>query len=535
MSEKLIDIKFAETAAASSMTTEIAVRSRTPDWMMYFGYLPDPDLVLSKLGAALSTYKQLLTDAHVWACYSARKAAVMSCEWDIREKQGGGSRANKKAVTLIEEVLDGLDMDRVLSDMLDAPFYGMSPMEVIWTAAGGTGGRRPEVGGSEIFPASRWIPERIEGKPPDWFVFGLENDLRFLSRDEQIEGEKLPEKKFILPRHHPTYENPYGERLAARCFWPVAFKKGGLKYWAVFTEKYGMPWVVGRVPRRTNETERAALLANLITMVQDAAAVINDDERIELVEQKGKEGSANIYAGLVDAANKEISKAILGQTATTEGTPGKLGEEKGQVETKKDLVDKDKRMVKQQMDMLFQWVVSLNLGGAAAPELVWQEEEDIQADRAERDGKLHEQGVRFRKDYYVRAYGFEDTDLEVTEQGAEAGGQRSEVGGQGSEVGDQGAEDGARGTEFQKSVRVRFRQEEADRIAFEAAKASQEAVAALIEPVLREIEGAASFEEMGERIYAMYPEMDSKLFQDLLARAMFAGSAVGYAAAGEDE
>jgi phage gp29-like protein len=486
---------------AEGMGAEVAVRSRRPDFWGMFNYLPDPDEVLRKLGLDMTVYRQLLTDAHVWACYSSRKAAVQSCEWDIREKQGGSKRASKKAIQFIEDIMSGLDIDQVITDMLDAPFYGMSPVEIIWKTTG-----------------SGWIPEKLEGKPAEWFVFSMENELRFLSTEHQIEGEILPDMKFLLARHHASYLNPYGERLAARCFWPVAFKKGGMKYWSIFTEKFGMPWVVGRVPRMTNETDRAALLSKLVTMVQDAVAVINDDERVEFLEEKGKTGTSGIYSELIDTCNKEISKAVLGQTATTEGTPGKLGEEKGQVETKKDLADRDKRMIASQMNLFFSWAVMMNLSNTDAPVFVWQEEEDIQSDRSERDERLYQQGARFTKNYYMRAYGFEESDLEIIEQ---------------AQMPDQnglmpGFKSGAKSSNFAQD---RFSRESADKVSSEASIASQEAVSKLLEPVLSQIEGAKSFDEVGEILYGIYPDLDSSTFQDLLARAMFASAGTGYGAA----
>jgi phage gp29-like protein len=493
---------------AEGMGAEVAVRSRRPDFWGMFNYLPDPDEVLRKLGLDMTVYRQLLTDAHVWACYSSRKAAVQSCEWDIREKQGGSKRASKKAIQFIEDIMSGLDIDQVITDMLDAPFYGMSPVEIIWKTTG-----------------SGWIPERLEGKPAEWFVFSMENALRFLSTEHQIEGEILPDMKFLLARHHASYLNPYGERLAARCFWPVAFKKGGMKYWSIFTEKFGMPWVVGRVPRMTNETDRAALLSKLVTMVQDAVAVINDDERVEFLEEKGKTGTSGIYSELIDTCNKEISKAVLGQIATTEGTPGKLGEEKGQVETKEDLIEKDKRMVASQLNLFFQWAVMMNLSNSEAPVFHWQEEEDIQADRAERDDKLKNQGVRFTKSYFTRVYGFEETDLEIAEisQGQEIP--------PGDDKNMPGFRSGAKSSNF---AHDQFSQESADKMSREASIASQNAVSKLLEPVLSRIEVAKSFDEVGEILYGIYPDLDSSTFQDLLARAMFASAGAGYAAAGSE-
>ncbi len=38
--------------------------------------------------------------------------------------------------------------------------------------------------------------------------FDEENQLKFRTK-ENMNGEELPSKKFILPRNEPTYENPY--------------------------------------------------------------------------------------------------------------------------------------------------------------------------------------------------------------------------------------------------------------------------------------------------------------------------------------
>lgn len=381
------------------LVSEIAVRSRTIDWMGFYAYLPDPDPVLEKLGQTLPVYRQLLSDAHVWSCCLSRKAGTLNQEWEILEGSEGSRRANKAAYELIEKCMARMDVRQIVSEMLDAPFYGMSPIEVMWKYMDGG-----------------WLPDRVEGKPPEWFVFSMENELRFLSRENMINGEELPPMKFLLARHHATYQNPYGERVLSRCFWPIVFKKGGFKFWAVFTEKYGMPWLVGKVPRATNETERAALLTRLVSMVQDAVAVINDDESVEINEAGDKRGSADIYEKLISASNREISKAVLGQTLSTElDKGGSYAATEGHLEVREDIVEMDKNMVKSSFNTLFKWITDLNLSGAIAPEFGFYEEEDIQEDLAERDKALTDQGVRFTPEYYQRSYNLEETDFTLGE------------------------------------------------------------------------------------------------------------------------
>jgi phage gp29-like protein len=84
------------------------------------------------------------------------------------------------------------------------------------------------------------------GKPVRWFGFDTDNHPRFRSAGNPWLGEELPFGKFVFARHFPTYDNPYGLRLLSRCFWPAAFKKGGIKFWVTLAEKYGMPFMLGK-------------------------------------------------------------------------------------------------------------------------------------------------------------------------------------------------------------------------------------------------------------------------------------------------
>lgn len=482
---RFIELDKRKPGETESLVGEIAVRSRTIDWMGFYAYLPDPDPVLEKLGQTLPVYRQLLSDAHVWSCYMSRKSGTLNQEWEIEEaKEGKSKRANRAAHEAIDRLLSRIDVGQIISEILDAPFFGISPLEVVWGISDGL-----------------WLPERVEGKPPEWFVFSMENELRFLSQDNMIEGEELPERKFLLARHHASYQNPYGERVLARCFWPVAFKKGGFKFWAIFTEKYGMPWLIGKVPRATNETERGALLTRLTSMVQDAVAVINDDESVDIQEAGDKRGSADIYEKLVSAANREISKAVLGQTLSTElDKGGSYAATEGHLEVRQDIVDMDKRMVCQVMNTLFKYVVELNFAGAAAPAFAFYQEEDIQKDRAERDKTLTEQGVRFTADYYRRAYNLQEGDFELGEPAPKTPGGFAEAAKSATGAKDDSPSDTLYALGEKTASSARF-----------------EGLMTAIEDLLGRV---STLEEFRDQLLDIYEDMDPGELGNLMARAM---------------
>jgi phage gp29-like protein len=320
---------------------EFAPRSRSIDFFGMWSYLPDPDPVLEKLGETMRVYRELLTDSHVWSCYESRTAGTLSKEWGLVQPDRG--EVSEKIMDACEEMLDGLDVTQILTDALETPWFGMAPLEVTWRRDG-----------------RMWIPAAVTGKPQEWFAFDAENQPVFLSIDNPM-GEPIPPLKFIIPRHHASYRNPYGERVLSRCFWPVTFKKGGWKFWTVFCEKFGMPFITGKVPRGTKTADREHLLSNLAAMVQDAVAVINDDESVDLTEAAGKSSSAGVYSGLIDAANREVSKASLGQNLSTELTQGgSYAATSSHMEVRGDIVDKDKRPCRTAMNTLLSWFVAIN-------------------------------------------------------------------------------------------------------------------------------------------------------------------------------
>jgi len=280
-------------------------------------------------------------------------------------------------------------MDRIINEILDALFFGYQPMEVIWENVG-----------------NYTLPKNIVGKPPEWFSFWTDNSLRFRTR-ENFMGEELPPRKFLLPRHRATYKNPYGFPLLSRCFWPVAFKKGGLKFWMTFTEKYGMPFSVGKLPRGSSKKDINDLLGNLQNMVQDAVAVIPDDSSVEIIAAGASKASGELYESLCQFNNTEISKAILGQTLTTEigKTGGSHAASKTHQEVRGDLVMGDKKLVQGIFNLLIRWIMEINFpAGGDCPKLSFYEEENIDQSLPDRDKKLSDMGVRFNAKYYQEEY-----------------------------------------------------------------------------------------------------------------------------------
>ena len=377
---------------AKKLSDEIATRKRSINFYSLGSYLPDPDIVLRKQGKDVKIYRELFCDPHVFACIQSRKAGVLSLEWEINR----GLDKTKDA-ELVEDLLKKLDIHKLINDILDATLFGFQPIEIMWGKVG-----------------NYVLPLELKAKPPEWFCYDEENQLKFRTK-EHYWGEGLPPKKFLCPQNNPSYDNPYGERVLSRVFWPVTFKKGGLKFWVVFTEKYGIPHLIGKHPRGATKEETDKLADLLEEMIQDAIAVIPDDSSVE-IQEANKSSSAEIFEKLIDKMNSEISKAILGQTLTTEiGTTGSYAASNTHMAVRQDIIDADKKLVEKTVNQLIQWIYEINFANAEVPVFELYEPEDVDLTLAQRDKILSDTGVKFTKEYFIKTYGLEEEDFDIRE------------------------------------------------------------------------------------------------------------------------
>jgi hypothetical protein len=126
----------------------------------------------------------------------------------------------------------------------------------------------------------------------------------------------LPTEKFMVYTYMPSYELPHGQsdlRAAHKHWWS---KDVILKFWNLYLEKFGMPTAKGAYRRGMPKSQQDDLLRVLDKIQQETAIVVPEDVQIELLEaQRG--GDAG-YLAAVEFHNKQIAKAILGQTLTSD-------------------------------------------------------------------------------------------------------------------------------------------------------------------------------------------------------------------------
>jgi phage gp29-like protein len=375
---------------------QFATRARANDFTRLMRTLPDPDPILRKMGRGVTALQELLADSHLESVWSVRCSAASGAEWFCAA--GGEGGREKEAAAAYAAQLAALDTPHIMEEMMDAVAFGYSPLEVIWENDGG-----------------RWGISDIAGKPPQWFEFDQNNRLVF--KTGAAGAEELPANRFLVARHRPSYANPYGVKVFSKCYWPATFKKNGFRWWTVFVEKYGGAFLYGKYPSNAGSAFKTELLNALESMAADAVAIAPEGSQITIESLANKGSVSTVHSEYIEAANKEISKAVLGQTLTTDiGKAGSYAAAQAHNLVREDLAAADRRRISACFNRLAAAWTFYNFGSEVKPPLFeFVRDEDLQTERAERDKNLYAVGWRPKKSYIVREYEIPEEDFDIAE------------------------------------------------------------------------------------------------------------------------
>lgn len=351
--------------------------------------LPVEDTVLLERGGGdYRLYNEVWRDDHVKSAVEQRRRAVIARPWEVRP---GGKRAiDKAAADFLRENIDALGWDAVCDKMLAGVFHGFSVAEAMWTQDG-----------------RYWRLGELRVRNRRRFGFNHLDQLVLKTMARPL-GEPMPDRKFWIFATGADHDDaPYGLGLAHWLYWPVWFKRNAHRFWAVFLEKFGTPAVKGTYPAGTPEAQQTELLDSLRDLRQDSAVVVPEGMAVELIEAT-RAGTAD-FAGFVEAMNKAILVAAIGQTASTQGTPGQLGAGETRDKVRLDIVKADADLLGASFNgSIARWLTEWNFPGAAVPG-VWrivEDSEDLKA-RSDRDKNIYTMGYKPTLKYVEETYGGE--------------------------------------------------------------------------------------------------------------------------------
>lgn len=243
-------------------------------------------------------------DLHYLSVLGTRKRQVS--QLPITVEAASDAPIDQAKAQMIRDWLRRDTLEGELFDMLDAVGKGLSFIEIVWDTR-----RRP------------WLPAKLIWRDPRWFEPDRIDGTFF-----RLRGQGLPTAlqpfKFIQHVHPAKSGLPIRSGLARPVAWAYLFKSFGLKDWVAFAEIFGFPIRVGKYGAGASGDDIRVLLRAVSQISRDAAAVIPDSMTLDFINGQTT-GGGDLYARLCEYLDKQISKAVLGQTATTDSQGGGLG------------------------------------------------------------------------------------------------------------------------------------------------------------------------------------------------------------------
>ncbi len=263
-----------------------------------------PDDLVSRKGLAI--YDEMQHDSQVRSCLNTKKFAVLSKGWQLIP--ASDRQDDIRIAGFIKYCLDDMkgSVQDMLFNILDALAKGFSIMEINYKLIPGG----PYAGMVGL--------ESVKSKDPAMFGFDMDEylNIRGLTISESGTQADLPLEKFIVYTYMPVYEMPYGQSDLRSAYKHYFSKEILTKFWNIHLEKYGMPTAKGSYRRGMPKDQQDELLRILDRIQQETAIVVPEDVGIELLEaQRGGEAG---YMQAIEYHNKQIAKAILGQTLTSD-------------------------------------------------------------------------------------------------------------------------------------------------------------------------------------------------------------------------
>lgn len=261
-------------------------------------------------------------DSHLFSLLQTRKNAVIGLDFEILPYSD--DPMDKETAKLVQEVIYSIDrLEDLFIDLLDAIGKGFAVSHIHWR-------RISERNGIEEI--TRVHQKRISFD---------ELDHMLISTEDCPMGQPMMKNQYIVHHYKARSGHPARAGVLRNVSWVYLFKNYALKDWVVFAESYGMPMRIGTYSPSASPADIATLEKAVMTLGSAYGITISENTKLEIREAI-KGGNASVYETLLRFCNAEMSKAILGQTLTTEmGSSGSFAASQTHDGVRQDILEAD--------------------------------------------------------------------------------------------------------------------------------------------------------------------------------------------------
>jgi phage gp29-like protein len=330
-------------------------------------------------------------DAHLASILQTRKVAVQGMNYRVLPYSH--DPRDMETADFVRSMLTSLDFDQIILNILDALGKGFSVNEIMWGVRDG-----------------QVIVEDIEWINSKRISFAQGEKPRLLDA-QGLDSIEPPPWKLIFHRCNLRSGSVVRAGLLRTVAWVYLFKNYALKDWNVFNEVFGIPLRVGKYEPSASPEDRDSLRRAITSLGSDAAAIISKNTEIEFVEAHGRAtGQENPFMAMAEFCNREMSKAILGQTLTTDvaTATGTYSAAKVHHQVRRDIIRSDAdNLASTLRTQLFKPLVGFNFGWERnLPNLQFYLEEEIDLkELSETYRNLNDLGFHIPHEHIVEVFG----------------------------------------------------------------------------------------------------------------------------------
>lgn len=440
-------------------------------------------------------------EPHYGSVLRTRKLAVSGIEAQVKPADRKDSKAVKIAEA-VEELIQEPEFGELVADLLDAFGKGYSVCEIIWDRS-----------------VNIWRPEKYKWRDPRFFRFDIldHEKLKLLDEENMLTGIDLPAYKFIV--HYPQLKSGLKissglARLAAVSYMCKAYT---IKDMMRFIEVFGMPLRIGKYKSGANKNDINTLRRAVVNLGYDAAAVIPESMSVEFVETKsGGSGQSNPFIDIANWIDSQTSKAVLGQTMTTDDGSSRSQAEVHN-EVRQDIKADDARKLANTLNReLIEPFVRLNFGQQKKYPKVYfpvEDSADIEA-LSTALGVLIPQGLKVSQSW-VRS-----------QIGAPAPEEDDEILAPPSTPSQDSKEDSIKEPNSERPSKI-FPEDELDEIVSDELDDWERKVSPVLDPVFRLVKYSESYDEFIKKLPELAEEMDIGEILKSLAKTAFEARGMG--------
>lgn len=261
-------------------------------------------------------------DCHLQSILGTREMCAASLEWEIVPCDGDSARLkDRKQAEWISEVLKAADgtstnpaqddnvcgLRGLISHLAGGAYHGRAVSETLFDREAG---RFFPVAWSNIAPR-RIIYNQFDGHICFWDEVGSTPYPGIDIRSGFAPG------KMIVHQPRVNGDVPVREGLARDLVWMAMFRTWDLRDWLALGELAWKPWRTGTYQKGADKDDVDLLRSALRNMSSSGVAIFPDTTDAEIKWPTGSK-QGGMHSELFAVLGSEMSKAVLGQTLTTE-------------------------------------------------------------------------------------------------------------------------------------------------------------------------------------------------------------------------